>query len=553
MKNKVSKGLMFGTFVLVLAAAFLFSSKVGNDLISSVDVSGADVNGKSYNEAAYDLDVKYLSLLEDTVLVKFGDEEFETNLRALGVDFDTYKTLELVYEAAADRSLLSSLTASVLDSDDELEVDTVFEIDRGQMEKEILSFVPLANSPSDAEVVVDEGVVVTANEAGFYLDFDDVYDQMFNALVELELPSIDLKKRLYSAAQLAEDAEILASILAREIVFRPVDSEELDYSKIVKVQSDWVSVEGGNVEFDKEAIEAYVLEEIALEVEVKPTDAIINSFSADADYADVSAVARHGRSLDLETTVHRVVVASSGRYGGDNPVLMEFYSALAGVKNESGVDLGAMVLLGQGRSNFSGSPAGRDFNVRKGLNEKFNNVLLAPGETFSYNALLGPVTHRAGWQDSLAIFGGGKLVPVPGGGLCQVSTTMYRALVNSGLNIIDKSNHSLYVHYYKAYGDGLDAAIYPGSKDLRFINDTPSYLLIQAYAGGDDGFINVYGTPDGRSVALDGPFYAGQVPDEFKGRVNPRSNQIMWIQQITRPNGEVEEKILTSTYRSAVR
>jgi vancomycin resistance protein YoaR len=219
--------------------------------------------------------------------------------------------------------------------------------------------------------------------------------------------------------------------------------------------------------------------------------------------------------------------------------------------NETGENLGELTLLASGVSNWEGSPSGRDYNVRKGLNEKVNNILLAPGEEYDFNKNLGPVTNSAGWQNSLAIFRGSELIPVPGGGLCQVSTTVYRAAINAGLEITERSNHSLYVHYYKAYGDGLDAAIYPGSKNLRFTNDTDNYMLLQAYDDGYDGFVNIYGTPDGRDVELVGPFYPNDIPEEWQDRISLAYNQIGWWQIITDADGNVlEEKQLTGSYRS---
>ena len=219
--------------------------------------------------------------------------------------------------------------------------------------------------------------------------------------------------------------------------------------------------------------------------------------------------------------------------------------------NETGENLGELTFLASGVSNWEGSPDGRDYNVRKGLNEKVNNIFLAPGEEYNFNENLGPVTNAAGWQNSLAIFRGSELIPVPGGGLCQVSTTVYRAAVNAGLEVTERSNHSLYVHYYKAYGEGLDAAIYPGSKNLKFVNNTGNYVLIQAYDDGDDGYVKIYGTPDGRSTDLVGPFYPNDIPSEWSDKISLNYNQIGWWYTIYDENGAVvEEKQLTGTYRS---
>ncbi|MBD3156604.1 vancomycin resistance protein, partial [Candidatus Peregrinibacteria bacterium] len=101
-------------------------------------------------------------------------------------------------------------------------------------------------------------------------------------------------------------------------------------------------------------------------------------------------------------------------------------------------------------------------------------------------------------------------IPEYGGGLCQVSSTIYRAALMSGLPIVERSPHSYAVSYYaQIYGYGLDATIYIGVHDVKFINDTPGHILIQAYAEGSQAFFKFYGTDDGRSVALEGPYQGG--------------------------------------------
>ncbi|MBI2453721.1 VanW family protein, partial [Candidatus Peregrinibacteria bacterium] len=144
------------------------------------------------------------------------------------------------------------------------------------------------------------------------------------------------------------------------------------------------------------------------------------------------------------------------------------------------------------------------------------------------------------------------LKPVPGAGLCQVSTTVYRAILNAGLPIVERRSHSLYVKYYKEYGEGLDATIFQGGQDLIFKNDTPSYLLIQAYDDGDDGYVKIYGTPDGRRASLEGPYRTADIPQEKteKYGVRPRKNQIFWYRTVTKADGSSREEQIISTYKS---
>ncbi|MBI1934628.1 VanW family protein [Candidatus Peregrinibacteria bacterium] len=214
-----------------------------------------------------------------------------------------------------------------------------------------------------------------------------------------------------------------------------------------------------------------------------------------------------------------------------------------------------LVLLASGRSNYAGSHWGREKNIEKAVRAHLNNIFIPPGATFSFNAPLGgPVTQSRGWYEALGIFGNGdELRPTPGGGLCQTSTTVYRAILAGGFPVMERRSHSLYVGYYKKYGVGLDATIFPGSQDLVFANDTSSYLLMQATTEGKDVIVNIYGVPDGRQVALDGPYFQTTAPDDLlvNGR-KLREKEIAWIQRIIRPSGEEQTNIIVSSYKKGI-
>lgn len=210
-------------------------------------------------------------------------------------------------------------------------------------------------------------------------------------------------------------------------------------------------------------------------------------------------------------------------------------------------------LLASGHSNFAGSPWGRKQNILKAINEHLNNILIKPDEVFSFNSALGgPVTLGRGWFEALGIFNGGDLQPTPGGGICQTSTTMYRAILQAGLPVLERKSHSLYVGYYEKHGVGLDATIFLGGPDLVFQNNTPSYLLIQGYVEGNEAFINIYGVHDGRSVALEGPYFWVNTPKEFSDirGWGLGKTEIGWLQRITHADSTQENHVIVSRYKT---
>lgn len=172
-------------------------------------------------------------------------------------------------------------------------------------------------------------------------------------------------------------------------------------------------------------------------------------------------------------------------------------------------NLGIDTLIGEGISNFRGSPKNRIFNIGVAT-EKFDGVLIKPGEEFSFIETLGPVDGENGYAPELVIKKD-KTEPEFGGGICQVSTTAFRAAINSGLKITMRRNHAYPVAYYNP--QGMDATVYVPRPDLRFINNTPNHILIQTKIEGTVLTFQFYGTSDGRKVEIIGPKVLERKPD----------------------------------------
>jgi len=171
------------------------------------------------------------------------------------------------------------------------------------------------------------------------------------------------------------------------------------------------------------------------------------------------------------------------------------------VRQDTLQSLGLEKLLGEGQSNFAGSPASRVHNIKVG-SRKFDGKLIPPGKEFSFNQLLGKVGPEAGYMPELVIKKN-KTIPEYGGGLCQVSTTLFRAAVFAGLKITERFPHSFPVSYYNP--QGFDATIYPPHPDLRFINNTPAYIYIQSEVRKNKLYFYIFGKDDGRKAVVEGP------------------------------------------------
>ena len=225
---------------------------------------------------------------------------------------------------------------------------------------------------------------------------------------------------------------------------------------------------------------------------------------------------------------------------------------------------GVKELIGVGHTAFVGSPKGRMININTGIS-KYNGLVIKKGEEFSFNENLGPIDAENGYVKELVIKAEGT-IPEFGGGICQVSSTAYKAALFSGLPITERSNHSYAVGYYAQIdGHGLDSTIYTGVKDLRFVNDTPGDIIIQAYTDGTDAYFKFYGTSDGRKVKMEGPFISNYrsaggteliptktLPPGAKKVIESAHGgfDVVWNRIISKPDQEEQKEKILSKYRA---
>lgn len=153
---------------------------------------------------------------------------------------------------------------------------------------------------------------------------------------------------------------------------------------------------------------------------------------------------------------------------------------------------GQYVLRASATTDFSTSTSERKYNVRKGAG-LINGSVLKPGDVFSTNDTLGVRSTGNGWKMANA-YESGAVVPQAGGGVCQLSTTLYNAIVKGDLEVVYRRNHSMPVHYVK---EGLDATINSVGNiiDFKFKNNTTSDIIIIGYTSGNKLTFEVWGIP----------------------------------------------------------
>ena len=237
---------------------------------------------------------------------------------------------------------------------------------------------------------------------------------------------------------------------------------------------------------------------------------------------------QNGQAVDLYATLK---LLNSDEIAINLPVFISLAQTTLAQTN----NLGIRELVGVGVSDFSRSPNNRIHNINVGA-QKFDGLIIAPGQEFSFNKYLGDVDDVHGFLPELVIKPEG-VTPEFGGGLCQVSTTAFRAAMNAGFPIIARRNHSFAVQYYAP--QGTDATIYPGSADLKFVNNLTSSLLIRTRVEGRKLYFDFFGTKDDRVIVFDGPSVFDKKSDG--------SMKAVWTRHVT-VGGLTTDQTFKSTY-----
>jgi vancomycin resistance protein YoaR len=311
-----------------------------------------------------------------------------------------------------------------------------------------------------------------------------------------------------------------AQAAARRIIVRPLylRFEDLNFTVPRTIIGSWVTNEYEGNEllagFNIKMISQYVTRiadqiNIAAEpAEVMTQDGLITGFTPP----------KYGRAVKEDETVELIVDALQRR--ADNKRVGDLIAVPVRQSTPPSITLGdgsgVTELIGAATTPFTGSPRNRISNIKNGV-RFLSGVTVRPDEEFSTLERLGTIDNTTGYLPEMVIKGD-RTVPEYGGGLCQVSTTMFRAALDAGLPITGRRNHSFRVSYYEKDGDGnyigpgLDATIYEPNLDLKFLNDTGNPILIIGYVHGDRITFELYGTKDGRTSSIDGPYTLTEVP-----------------------------------------
>jgi len=231
------------------------------------------------------------------------------------------------------------------------------------------------------------------------------------------------------------------------------------------------------------------------------------------------------------------------------------------ITTEKARTMGVKERLARYTTTYAASNKPRVNNIHT-LADALDGTLVAPGGVFSFNSTVGPRTAAKGYQEAPAIVDG-KLVPQLGGGICQVGTTIFNAVYESGLPVVQRTNHSFYISHYPK---GRDATVSWGGPDFRFKNDTDNWVLIVAGYTNSSLTIALYGTDPGYEVSSETGPWTNEKPFKTEQQPDPKlpkgarivedpgvTGRTITVKRFVRKNGElIRTDTFTSVYRPKV-
>jgi vancomycin resistance protein YoaR len=199
-----------------------------------------------------------------------------------------------------------------------------------------------------------------------------------------------------------------------------------------------------------------------------------------------------GLGIDVPATAQALLAAAISPTARTAPLVVR--TTVAERTAAEAKTMGITGVVGSYYTTYGGIPS-RLHNVAL-VAELIDGTLIAPGKTFSFNGTTGERTAEKGFQEAPVIING-ELQTGLGGGICQVSTTVFNAAYEAGLEIDERTNHALYISHYPL---GRDATVNYPDLDLKFTNDTDNWLLLRTFVGSGSLTVNLYGTPQNRRV-----------------------------------------------------
>jgi vancomycin resistance protein YoaR len=532
--------------VLVLSAGgglyYLDRSYEGR-IYPNVTVQGIDVGELSPQQAEAALRARYGAFLQQPVTLSYGDQSWQPTIADVGIAFDFKGAIDDAYRAGRGHGLIENLREVYAIWQNGLELPVYVSFDQNKLRAYVASATAsLEQAPIDAQLRLDgTSAVTTPARTGRQVLVDQTVQDLSAALMTFKPQNValrtrDLPPRLDDAAVAAGKAK-LEAMLQGPLTLKGENTEYVWEPGELALMLNLARIpQGDGTDLFDVSLNRYQVDRRIRKIADETGRGSVNPRVAwNNGDLKITKLGKPGIRLD-EAAAEAMIFSAIG--GADRTLALPLREVQPQVTEANLHQLGINELVSVGRSDFTGSAEYRINNIGVGMNI-LNGILIAPGEEFSFNDNIGSIDARNGFVEGYAIIQNRTQLEF-GGGICQDSTTLFRAAFWAGLPFTEWHNHSFYISWYDKYGlgeygngPGMDATIFTGALDLKFVNDTGNWLLMQSFSNPRTGVAEValYGTKPNRTVELTRKVY---------DRV-PAPSQPQFVTDAKQPRGTVKQ------------
>jgi|GEM_PF-1485650 len=549
--------LSFIGIILVLLS--INSGILSHRFIWNTKIAGQDIGGLNISEARAALQNYMDAILQKDVILRVGSNEYLIPASLLGAEFDLETLLNEAYKPGHSSDFWANQKARFASFFKTRRYDLSISVNEDRFVNQICNQIPdlKKNRPRDAKVLlIADKFTPVADSAGLgfneYETLQDFKKQLKQGLVPQLTIQIQPKNADIDLDMAKKAARTAWNVSRRFLIMRySYDGYNYDsWSISLREIRDWFEFKkekhAGNytlaVGLNNEKLRKHLSRRIAPYMYMAKEDIVIKN---DNGKVAVEGTAKDGYYLDLRSSVN--IINDYIRYEkidttGNIIVMLDVAHLTGGVANPDN-EFNISDVLATGVTDFFGSPENRKYNI-KHASPRFHNIVLHPGERFSFIKYMGKIDSAGGFAKELVIVNGDSTEPQYGGGICQISSTLFRTVFFAGLKVIARASHSFEVKYYRPAG--LDATVFDPHPNLIFENDTKNLILIQNYVDlkRTKMYFKIFGKNDGRRLYFEGPAVkdsVGELKEHYR---------VTWIRRIEYADGTTETEKFHSVYRN---
>jgi vancomycin resistance protein YoaR len=547
--------LLAGSFFFLLfifLSSVLYQAWYRDRIFPGVSMLGVDLGGLTPAEAEQVINISFPYPRNGSVKLVYQDKSWEYTPEKLGLSLDPKTSAENAFAIGREGSYFHKLNEQLSTARSGRLIAPTYIFDQ-RLTANVLGEIATQVNHSLIEANIDikgVDVKIRSGETGREMDQTATLEKMRALMETMMSGSIDLVVKTTEPAvvDVEKTGAIVKSVLSAPFALTmpaaegdqpgpwSIDPETLSgMLTLNRVTQSGHSVY--QVELNNQLLFPY-LNNLGNKTNLLARNARF-TFNDQTRKLDLIQPAVIGRTLNVSSTIGAIQQKIAA---GQHDVTLAFDYQNPDVKDDATTDsLSIKELVRAETTYFYGSSAERVQNIVAAA-ARFHGLLVAPGETFSMAKGLGDISLDNGFAEAWIIYGG-KTIKGVGGGVCQVSTTLFRTAFFAGFPIVERHPHAYRVGYYeKVSGNhidpllaGMDATVYVPVVDFRFTNDTRYWLLMETYVNPEKSSITwkFYSTKDGREVKADfsGPTNIVDAPEPlYKENTELKKGEIQQIE-----------------------